>query len=133
MELPAIRVLPGLSASQRRREQLHNRGVWSSLNVIDRLAETMPYNAEELDIVLSYKIATSRVAKSRAKSLLGRFFNWCASEDPDYVQLPAAHLKQILEAADLDVPADIDFERRYQLRFDVALEAMKRLEAKKTE
>lgn len=131
MELPAIRELPGLSAAQKRRDQFKNRHVWASLYVIDRLAETMPYNVDELDIVLSYKIATSRVARSRAKTLLGRFLNWCTNTDPDYVWLPGAHLKQILEAADMDVPDDLGWERRYQLRFDIALEAMERLEAKK--
>lgn len=130
-ELPEIRALPGPNSAQKKREQISKRWVWSSLLVIDRIAEITPYNPDELDIVLSYKIATSRVARKRAETLLGRFFNRCAGEDPDYVQMPGAHLKQILEAADLEAPEDIDFALRYHLRFDIALEAMQRLEAKK--
>ncbi len=69
---------------------------------LNTIVENAPYEREALFAALHFKLYEAAAAKRRTSWFGGRFFNRCSGVDPDYVPLSGAHLKQVLDLAEVN-------------------------------
>ncbi|CUH53503.1 hypothetical protein SAMN04488037_102313 [Shimia marina] len=109
----------------RQREQRFE--LLSSMLQFKRDLETARFPDAELRTVLQTRVTIASLAERRERRVLGRFYNWLSGEDSQYIRLEGLVLCDVLRVIGADVGDIIDMTSRYDLRIDVAQEAMELL------
>lgn len=82
--------------------------------------ETLPMEPEDLELFLHNRLAIARTAAKRKSWFGERWFNALTSEDPDYIQMSGARVREILPVAGFQVPDFVSLADEYALRRDIA-------------
>ncbi|SMP10925.1 hypothetical protein SAMN06265373_102205 [Shimia sagamensis] len=87
-----------------------------------------PRAQRELLVFLDLRLKIAEQAKSKSTGFAGRLFNVLPGENPDYLRLSGRELKDVLQVIGADVGDLTEIDVCYDLRVDVAREALKVLE-----
>lgn len=98
-------------------------GLAPLLQAGSKAAELYPHDEQGLLRVLHYRVQSARIANRRSRWFGGRFYNWMAGEDPQYLPMSGTHLRQALTVAGLETPEPVVSHGRYLLRLDVGEKA----------
>ncbi|MES0880128.1 hypothetical protein [Roseibium sp. SCP14] len=90
----------------------------SRINIPAIINET-PQDMLELERFLHNRLMIADATLKRKRSFLGRLYNLLAAEDPAYIQMSGARLKEVLPAAGYPVPDEIRPGTEYALRRDI--------------
>lgn len=102
-------------------------GTSSIFSALSKAADIVPLDEEELFGMLHFRLHTSGLAKARSRYFWGRFYNHFSGDDPDYIPLSGSHLRQVAQAAGLDISNQVELDGQYLLSVDLAQQAYNRL------
>ncbi|MES0809592.1 hypothetical protein ABLO27_08935 [Roseibium sp. SCPC15] len=86
---------------------------------IPAIINRTPQDIHELERFLHNSLIIAGATLKRKRSFLGRLYNRIAAEDPDYIQMSGARLKEVLPVAGYPVPDEIRPGTEYALRRDI--------------
>lgn len=126
---PTIKILEAPTPTQKGVSEATASGTGGLLGAAGRAADLMPFDTGELKSFLAFRIATAKAAERRARWFGGRYYNRVTGEDPEYVPISGANLRQILPIVGISVPDIVVAVGKYALRLDLAQEAFENLNA----
>ena len=118
MDGPQLKILSETLPS-RGLDGIKTSGLLPISTAISTGIETFPMKPEDLEQFLHNRLAIARTAAKRKSWFGGRWFNAIASEDPDYIQMSGARLREILPLAGFQVPDFVSLAEEYALRRDI--------------
>jgi hypothetical protein len=86
---------------------------------IPAIINRTPQDVHELERFLHNRLGIAGATLRRKQSFIGRIYNLMTAEDPDYIQMSGARLKEVLPVAGYPVPDDIRPGTEYALRRDI--------------
>lgn len=124
MSKPILKIISGPSPTKTAAGEATLAGTASVVSALSKAAELLPHDEEGLLQFLRFRIAVSRQAEKRSCWIGGRIYNRIAGEEPEYVPLSGAHLRQTLSVCGIDAPNFVINGGQYMLLTDYAQQAV---------
>jgi len=126
-ELPVIVRKNGEALWKQGGKEVATGGLASLLSAASAVVDRMPHDPHGLLQYLHIRLYEQKRAFVRKGNPVGRFLNWMNSENPNYIEISATHLVQVLKMAGLDPPKGLSAGEGFYLRHDIARTAYEAL------
>ncbi len=100
----------------------------SARSAFEQRMSLAPRARRELLVFLNLRLKIVERAKGRSIGCVGRLYNVQSGEKPEYLRMSESELKDVLQVVGGEVDDLTEMDARYDLRVDVAREALKVLE-----
>ena len=129
MSGPVLRILEGPSATSKGVSNALTGGTAPLLSAGSKAADLYAHDKDGLMQILHFRLQIAKAAAARSTWFGGRLYNKFSGKDPDYIPLSGSHLRQTFAAAAIETPDVVVAAGRYELRVDIAEQALAALVA----